>query len=280
MQGNRNVQYYDDNTVSIYDIWLAIKKRRWLICIIALLSFVVSLGYSFVTPNVYKISNVLILSHGMNLLGQEREFSSSADKSLFNVSEIKSAITVLQTLSKRQQMNKLALEESISKVIKDIKVSEIEEKELLELEVNTLDSEAGVRVINAITKYVNNLPFVLKRIEQRKQLLKKNIEELRRIIADPWSYSNLPDNATISEILISLYKLRKNYNEISLNIDELEKGKVMALAGETLAPEKPYRPKRTWITVIGLVCGVFLGIFIAFFTEWMASARREHESQQ
>ena len=54
----------------------------------------------------------------------------------------------------------------------------------------------------------------------------------------------------------------------------------MALAGETLAPEIPYKPKRVRITVIGLVGGVFLGIFIAFFTEWMASARREHESQQ
>lgn len=278
MQGNRNVQYYDDNTVSIYDIWLAIKKRRWLICIIALLSFVVSLGYSFVTPNVYKISNVLILSHSIDSL--EQKLPSSEDKSLFNMSEIKSAITLLPDLSKRQQAEKLGLEESVLEVIKDIKISKIKDSELLVLEVNTHDSEAGVKVINAMAKYANALPFVLKRIEQRKQLLKKNIEELRRIIADPWSYSNLPDNATISEILISLYKLRKNYNEISLNIDELEKGKVMALAGETLAPEIPYKPKRVRITVLGLVGGVFLGIFIAFFTEWMASARREHESQQ
>jgi len=278
MQGNRNVQYYDDNTVSIYDIWLAIKKRRWLICIIALLSFVVSLSYSFVTPNVYKISNVLILSHSIDSL--EQKLPSSEDKSLFNMSEIKSAITLLPDLSKRQQARKLGLEESVLEVIKDIKISKIKDSELLVLEVNTHDSEAGVKVINAMAKYANALPFVRKRIEQRKQLLKKNRDELRRIIVDPWGYCTLPDNATMPEVLISLYKLRKNYNEISLNIDELEKGEVMALAGETLAPEIPYRPKRVRITVLGLVGGVFLGIFIAFFTEWMASARREHESQQ
>jgi len=103
---------------------------------------------------------------------------------------------------------------------------------------------------------------------------------LRNIIDNPIGYLNVPDNLAISEILMSIYNLKSRYNKITYAIDELERGKVVNQAKKSFLSERPYKPNRMMLRLVGLAVGAFLGLFFALFLEWITNSRREHESQK
>lgn len=281
MHGDEKIQYYNADTISIYEIWLIIRKRRLLIFIITLFSFGFSLAYSFLAPDVYKVSNIFVMSQYMGSGGESVEGPVNvSDVGFVNVSEIMSAMVPLTGLSKKQQAKALNLEKSVLEAIENIKISPINDTRSLEIEVTTVDKDAGLRTINALLIYANQIPFVKKRADLKVKLLQKDRDELKKIIDDPLSLLNLPDKTVVSELLTSLYTLRSDYNAITVAIHELEEGEVMGMAGETFVPDRPSAPKRMLIRVMGLISGIFLGLFLAFFMEWMAGARREHEARQ
>ncbi len=45
-------------------------------------------------------------------------------------------------------------------------------------------------------------------------------------------------------------------------------------------PEKPYKPKKKLIVAVALVSGLFLGIFTAFFKEWLDNVKKRHREEK
>ncbi|WP_457567739.1 GumC family protein [Desulfurobacterium sp.] len=45
-------------------------------------------------------------------------------------------------------------------------------------------------------------------------------------------------------------------------------------------PEKPYKPKKVLLIAVGLLSGLFLGIFGAFFKEWLESVKERHALEE
>lgn len=45
-------------------------------------------------------------------------------------------------------------------------------------------------------------------------------------------------------------------------------------------PRKPYKPKVALILAVAATSGLFLGIFAAFFAEWLENARKRHEEEE
>ena len=63
-----NSTCFDDETINIYEIFLAVKKRIWLIIIITLTVFILFAAYSKLAPNVYKANNIMIINEiGMEI---------------------------------------------------------------------------------------------------------------------------------------------------------------------------------------------------------------------
>ena len=267
MQRNGNVRYYDDS-INIYDIWLTIKKRKWLIFIITFLSFGFSLTYSFLAPDVYQVSNVMQLC------------SEKPHKLSINITDIKTKMLLLKDLTRKQRAKALDLGKSVVEDIRDIKISKIEETESLKIQMDTTNPSSGVKMINALVVYANELPFVQKKVERKKKILKENRDDLKKIINNPLSLLNLPDKTIVSELLPSLYSLKTNYNEMTLAIYELEEGGIMNLAGKTLVPDEPYKPRRVRSSLLGLIVGAFIGIFSVIIIECFKRARQEHEAKQ
>jgi uncharacterized protein involved in exopolysaccharide biosynthesis len=44
--------------------------------------------------------------------------------------------------------------------------------------------------------------------------------------------------------------------------------------------KKPYKPKKKLIVVVALVSGLFLGVFAAFFKEWLDNVRKKYEEEK
>lgn len=264
MQKNKNIQDYEHDTIDIYEIWLIIRKRGWLIFIITLLFFGLSLSYSFLPPDVYKISNIMQKPYKVEI----------------NMADIKTNVLLLKDLTREQRAKALDLEESVIADIRDIKISKIEGTESFKLQVDTTDPASGVKVINALVVYADNLPFVQKQVERRKEVLEEDRDVLKKIIDDPVSFLALPDKAIIHEFLPSLYDLKTKYNAMTRAIRELEESGVINLAGKTFVPDQPYKPRRMLLAAWGLFAGIFVGTFFVVFMEWLASARREYQARQ
>jgi uncharacterized protein involved in exopolysaccharide biosynthesis len=45
-------------------------------------------------------------------------------------------------------------------------------------------------------------------------------------------------------------------------------------------PDKPYKPKKALIVALGLISGLFLGIFMAFFKEWLENVKRRRAQNE
>ncbi len=121
--------------------------------------------------------------------------------------------------------------------------------------------------------------------------LKKEIAELkeklrsmerqggfRSYVAPPEYQLNLKKLQARLEIALGLYEtLLKEY--------ELAKAQEMkeAISFQVIDPpyvpdpEKPYKPKKKLIVAVAGVSGLFLGIFLAFFMEWLENVKKRHQ---
>ena len=70
------------------------------------------------------------------------------------------------------------------------------------------------------------------------------------------------------ETLIKEYELAKA-NEMKEQIS-------FQVIDPPYVPNKPYKPKKLLIIVISIISGLFLGIFAAFFKEWLDNMRKAH----
>jgi len=262
MQKNKNVQSGEQETINIYEIWLIIKKRWWIICAITLLFFGFSVYYFVMLPDVYKVSNVMQRPYSVGI----------------NMADIKTSLLLLKDLTGKQQAKTLGLEESVIEDIRNINITKIEGTESLKLQVDTTNPGSGVKVITALVVYADELPFVQKQVERTKEILKEDRDVLKKIIDNPSSFLNLPDKAIIYELLPSLYDLKTKYNAMNRTIRELEEGGIINLASETFVPDVPYKPKRMRLTIGGLLAGIFMGIFFVVFVEWLGNARRQYKT--
>ena len=271
-----NSACFDDETINIYDIVLAIKNRKWIAIIIATLIFICFGIYSILSPDVYQASNVLIINQANE--DPSNEYQLRINERINDMGKIKSILSELIEMPKLEQANLLSLKGSSMGLVKAIKVTKIEQTSSLKIAIDIFDRGAATPTIKTIVDYVNKLPYIQKKLAQRKEIARKNINELKNIMDNPANYLKLPNNIMLSEIMVSMYKVREKSNELTILIDALEKGEFVQLANNTYVPNQPYKPKRLKIAIIGLAAGAFLGLFAAFMSEWIYSARREYEN--
>jgi len=262
-----NGTYFDDETISIYEILIAMKKRIWLISIIALILFLSFTSYSIIAPGVYRAYNVMIINPDIEI------------NPMKETADIKAILTSLAKMPRLEQTELLDLEEQSMRFVKEIVISEILESSSLKIEIDILKRELAPPIIKAIVDYVNKLPYIQKKMALQIKIKRKTKNEIQKIIDNPIRYLNLPQNTMMSQILSSMYAIRDRYNNLTYVLEALERGDFVTLAKATHVPSRPYKPARAKIVLLGLCVGAFLGLFIGLMLEWIGSARREYETR-
>jgi uncharacterized protein involved in exopolysaccharide biosynthesis len=272
---NQENEYYQDE-IDFYELFLVIKERWWIVVIVTLFSFGMALTYAYLTPAVYRISNILVI----NQFNAQYRISNIAQgaQDIISSAEIKEIIMNLNNLSMKQQEKELGLDKTVIQNILNINISPIQgATNSLKIKFDAFDKESGGYYMNALPGYVNKKPYIIKRIKSLIKLTRKDMDDMKRIIDDPIGSLNLSGNSIIMSS--ELFLIRERYNQLKQNLDELESGQVFSFADITIIPEKPYKPKKMMISMIGLVVGIILGIFLSFFIEWQTNIRLKHESQ-
>ncbi|ADU96629.1 lipopolysaccharide biosynthesis protein [Thermovibrio ammonificans HB-1] len=263
----RNRDCYEDE-IDLYEVWFLLKKRKKLIVLSSLLFVSLACAFAFLSPPVYQLKHY---------------FSNPISSSV--PFQIESAVNVVNTylengdygkLSELLKMKKTDLEKiTLVRVPKLEKMrgvfSLIEEGESLEV-LKNFDSK--------LLAYLVSLPSIRQEMKKRRELLMAQIEGYSKEIKD---MENLA-NELKSQIKEGKLKI-VGFNPMELDTTIVEykaQLKELKLELSSLAPfkevsfylsDKPVKPKKELIVTVGFISGIFVGVFLALFLEWLENIK-------
>ena len=117
--------------------------------------------------------------------------------------------------------------------------------------------------------------------------IKKLRQELRQIKTSKVQNQNLPDyqfNLQKLQMQMNLMTNLLNYlaqQYETAKAQEIKENITFQVIDPPYVPDKrkPYKPKKVLILAVAGVTGLFLGIFLAFFREWLENVKRQREEQ-
>ena len=153
-------------------------------------------------------------------------------------------------------------------------------KDKLGIVIDTSNREAGVRMMSMLPSYLLERPFIYEKINTQKDLLQKNRDELKKIIDDPRDLFGLTaSQSIICGPMLDPYSYKEKFNQITSDINQIERKQIIILADKTLVPEHPDSKKKRMIILIGAFIGIIMGLVSAFFVEGAMNAKRRYQSK-
>ena len=165
--------YYDDE-IDLYELWLVLKRRKAVIILTTSIFFLVSIVYSILAKNVYRVESIVLLPNEngriivdfdttkkiIDLLDNElenKDFKSLAEDLKIDVSRLKSITNLsIETVGRKGN------------------------KEAFLLKIEGYKSQDLSLVANATVSYLGSNPFVKKKILERKQIILTKIQNLKK----------------------------------------------------------------------------------------------------
>jgi LPS O-antigen subunit length determinant protein (WzzB/FepE family) len=262
---------YQDEEINLYELWLILKKKWLVILIVTCISTGLALSYAFLAPKVYRVHNILVCSQ-------------LQDGEILNQSEMAAVVSILDKLNdlrdleKHKVFNMLGINDGNFMAIKNIKSSEIKGSSSLWVDIDTTDRKAGIALMESLPHVILSNPNITDKLKTQKALIQKDMVDLKSIINNPMMSLKLSRDAVVYLPSIDLYALRERYNRLNMLMEKINKGDMFSLAWKTEPPMRSIKPKKVMSILIGMVLGCLLGIFIAFFMEWVTKERHIHSN--
>ncbi len=240
----------NEGEINVYELYLVIKKRRPIVLACIILSSLIAVAYILISPNSYKVSNVVVI---------DPTASFGVDE--FNV--FLADRDILQLL----KLQKLDLDNSFLDKVLEVKISPFKKNaRALQIDVTALDKETGARLIKLMPHYLQTRPFIMNKIGEQKKILQENINDLDEFKKNPIKQLNGSGNMFL--IGSEIYSLHERYNQYCSTLEKHKNLQLVTLAGDTPLPTKPNKPKKLMVTLIGVFMGLFIGVCIALIMEW------------
>ena len=282
MEERKGVYYYEEDEIDLYELWLTLKKRVKTIVIVTIAFVATSAIYCITAPDVYRIETVVSLPQ-----------SQSQEQVIVSYPITKDIIEKLEKLIQNKEYRKLANLLQISQEnLKGLKKIEAEsyrkDSRFFKLIIESTNKGNLNEIKNGTLKYLNNNEFVLRKIKENREIIKNKINYLKSQLL------KLKKTATKLKALIIKTKkakivgfnpldIDKSIIDLKMRINDLElilSSKVHGYeeVSSNLSPN-PVKPKRKLIITVSLISGLFLGIFIAFFQEWLETERNKRRNE-
>jgi len=279
---NQNIQqyYYEEDEIDLYELWLTLKKRKKIILSTTLTFFIISLVYIFIATPVYKSAFTIKLPKKEGSL-------------LITQYEIKNLIDNINYLLKEKNFKEISkllnIKEEDIKKIKNISLKKDRNaKDIATIEIETIDKNLVPNLEKGVYLFLDSNPFLKEKIKNERLLINKEIETLSSKISDLYEIRNdilekIKKNE-IKELGFNPQDLDIKIIDLKVKIDRLKtilkEIKGIEISIPAIIPENPYKPKKTLILAVATISGLFLGVFLAFFLEWLENVKRRYQEEK
>ena len=275
---DQEIVYYQEDEIDLYELWLILKKR-WKVVVSTTLIFVITaIVYIFIAKPVYTSS--FFVKIPKNISG----YIKYNEKGVLRISPVY-LFSQEETISLIKRFNYKSKDFSF---IIASESKEKENKETIKIEIGVYKPSIIPDISKSLISYLNSNPYVKRKIETERAKLQIFIKESKDKLHEMEKtkeliYKDLK-NGKIQNLGFNPLDLDTKILNIKKEIAELEI-RLKNLKGFEISvypaiPEKPSKPKKKLILAVSVVSGLFLGVFLAFFFEWIENASRRHKEKQ
>ncbi len=280
--------YPDEDSIDLLALWRVLVAYRRLLLGVFLLGMLLAAGVAFLSTPVYRAELVMAPANekeGGKLSVLAGQFGGLASLAGVNLGSGGNNVDkVLATLKSRAFLVPFLREEKIPALY--AKSASGEAPSLLEVYENFAEDVLAIRkdsktgLVNLAVewpdpalaaRWANALVTQLNE-HQRKaaiQQAQQSIDYLNQQL----------DKTTVVDMQQVIYRLIESQSKVIM-LANVKQEYAMQVVDPAMAPEKPVRPQRTLILVLGLVLSIMLGVFVAFLLHGLKNFRQQMHRMQ
>lgn len=281
-------RYYDDE-ISLIDLWLVLARRKWIVFGVTILCVAAGFLYASMQPVQYEYSSGIELARIF-------ERSDGGDK-LVLLSSRDGSVALLEDVIIPSQRKVLFDEEtSVPRVSVSVRgdshhlmISSIVERERADRVKKLHEAVVMALAENHASILENNIALRVNPLKTRAEMLQRLVEEHEGQLSHLASRNHegndilgLIDVQQMADIRRELAEVRVDLADAMNVVEAFEEAshgtRIRFLGVESYSP---VGTGKTLIVALSLVLGVMLGVFGAFFSEFLAAVRKQgRESSQ
>ena len=245
-----------EDEINLYDYWKVIVKRKRLIIGLFVIAILASAIISFLMPKIYRGEVILKLP--------TKELTS---KELFSVIGKIDAEKILPTTHH---------------LVSDVKLNVLKDStDKLRLIIEAKNKDIISTAIIEFAAYLNNLPLINRSVEEERQRLLMQSEELSKVIKDSEEFAEIRKKLLREGKLILLgfnpVEISKRMSDLKiekLGVEQsLQRPKSVEIIEKPYILKNPVKPSIKKNIALAGTISLFIGIFLAFFMEYIEKMR-------
>jgi len=255
-----------EDEINLYDYWKVIVKRKSLIIGLFLVAVLASAIISFLTSKIYR-GEVILKLPAKELTSKELTSKELTSKELFSVIGKIDAEKILPTTHH---------------LVSDVKLNVLKDStDKLQLIIEAKNTDDISSAMTEFVGYLNNFPLINRSVEEERQRLLIQSEELSKVIKDSEEFAEIRKKLLREGKLILLgfnpVEISKRMSDLKiekLGVEQsLQRPKSVEIIEKPYILKNPVKPSIKKNIALAGTISLFIGIFLAFFMEYIEKMR-------
>jgi len=263
----QNAPIYEEE-IDLYDYWKVIVKRKKFIIGLFAVSVISAGVISFLMPKIYRGEIIL------RLVATEQ--MSATREQLPTQIPTPTAKEIVSVIGKINQEKMEFILPETHKSMTKIELNDLKDTtDKLTVTIEAKNTKDISDTVSEFVQYINNHPLVKKPVEQQKERLKKQLEEVSKAIfsskAFPKAYEMLLKEGKLIPVGFNPVDFNRKLVDLEMEKIVLEQNiknlTGIEVVGQPYISKKPVKPRIKMNIFLAGTVSLFAGVFIVFFTE-------------
>jgi len=263
-----------EDEINLYDYWKVIVKRKSLIIGLFLVAVLASAIISFLTSKIYR-GEVILKLPAKELTSKELTSKELTSKELTS----KELLSIIGKIDAEKVKNFLP---KTHRLITSIKLDALKDStDKLRLVIEAKNTDDISSAMTEFVGYLNNFPLINRSVEEERQRLLIQSEELSKVIKDSEEFAEIRKKLLREGKLILLgfnpVEISKRMSDLKiekLGVEQsLQRPKSVEIIEKPYILKNPVKPSIKKNIALAGTISLFIGIFLAFFMEYIEKMR-------